>query len=106
MHWGHILVALSAMAASKLDKVVFVIAGSDPRKPSMTSEETRHHLGRSVIEMFHPLFAYSPLALGTDLDGETNLARLLKLNSHQPMDVFYIAGGDHYRRQTAGETSR
>jgi nicotinic acid mononucleotide adenylyltransferase len=100
MHWGHILVALSAMVQMKLDKVVFVIAGRDRRKPSMTSEETRHYLGRAVIESFHPLFAYSPLALGTDLDGEANLGRLLKLNRQQAMEICYIAGGDHYQRTT------
>jgi nicotinic acid mononucleotide adenylyltransferase len=101
MHWGHILVALSAMVQVKLDKIIFVIAGRDRRKPSMTSEETRHHLGQSVIESFHPLFAYSPLALGTDLDGETNLGRLLNLNWQQPLEVYYVAGGDHYQRTTS-----
>jgi hypothetical protein len=53
-----------------------------------------------VIESFHPLFAYSPLALGTDFDGETNLGRLLKLNRQQALEIFYIAGGDHYQRTT------
>jgi len=100
MHWGHILVGLTAMASMRLDKMIFIIAGADPRKPSMTPAETRHRLGRSVIETFHPLFAYSPLALGNDLDGETNLGRLLKLNSHQAMEIFYVAGADHFRRTT------
>lgn len=100
MHWGHILVALTAMASIRLDKVVFIIAGADGRKPSMLSADTRHRLGRSVIEMFCPLFAYSPLALDTDLDGETNFGRLLRLNSYLRVDAFYIAGADHYRRTT------
>ena len=101
LHWGHILVGLTAIASLSLDKVIYLIAGKDSRKPSLLPEQTRHHLGRSVIETFHPLFAYSPLALGTELDGETNLGRLLKLNAHQPMEAFYIAGADHYRRTTS-----
>ena len=100
LHWGHILVGLSSMAAMRLDKVVFLIAGVDRRKPAMLPAHMRHQLGRSVIETFHPLFAYSSLALGTDLDGETNFERLLKLNAGQRMEAFYIAGADHCRRTT------
>jgi nicotinic acid mononucleotide adenylyltransferase len=101
LHWGHILVGLTAVSSLTLDKVIYVIAGKDSRKPALLPEGIRHHLGRSVIEGFHPLFAYSPLALGTELDGETNLGRLLKLNTRQPMEVFYIAGADHYHRTTS-----
>jgi nicotinic acid mononucleotide adenylyltransferase len=101
LHWGHILVGLTAIASISLDKVVFVIAGADSRKPSMLSADARHRLGRSVIEKFHPLFAYSPLALGKDLDGETNFGRLLSLNPGQRMEAFYVAGADHCRRTTA-----
>ena len=98
IHWGHILVGLTAMASMRLDKVVYVIAGIDPRKPEMVQAGIRHRLGRSVIELFSPFLAYSPLALGTDLDGETNFGRLLALNERQKMDAFYLAGADHYRR--------
>jgi len=100
MHWGHILVGLTAMATMRLDKVIFIIAGADERKPTMVSAETRHRLSRSVLETFHPLFAYCPIALGTNFDGERNFGRLLELNLLQPMEAFYIAGGDHYRRTT------
>jgi nicotinic acid mononucleotide adenylyltransferase len=104
LHWGHILVGLTVMASMSLDKVVFLIAGEDRRKPGMPAAQLRHKLGRSVLETFHPLFAYSSLALGTDLDGETNFGRMLSLNSRQRMEAFYIAGADHYRRTTsAGE---
>jgi len=101
LHWGHILVGLTALASMKLDKVVYIIAGTDSRKPGMVSAAARHRLGRRIIEIFNPLFAYSPLALGADLDGETNFGRLLDLNPRQPFEAFYIAGGDHYRRTTA-----
>jgi nicotinic acid mononucleotide adenylyltransferase len=101
LHWGHILLGLSTMVSLRLDKVVFVIAGTDSRKPSMLPAEIRHQLGRSVIETFAPVFAYSSLALSTGLDGETNFGRLLSLNSRQRMEAFYIAGADHYRRSNA-----
>ena len=104
MHWGHILVGLAVMAVLKLDKIVFVIAGKDDRKPLMTAPETRHQLGISVLENFAPIFEYSPIALGTSLDGETNFGRILALNTHQRMETWYIAGMDHYRRKnSAGE---
>jgi len=101
LHWGHVLVGLTAMGIMGLDKIIFLIAGVDSRKPSMLSAVARHRLGRSAIEIFHPLFAYSSLALRTSLDGETNFERLLGLNSRQRIDAFYIAGADHYRRTTA-----
>ncbi len=99
LHWGHLLVGLSALVAMRLDKVIFVVAGQDPRKPSMPPPEIRHRLARHVIETFEPFLAYSPIALGTDFDGETNLGRLFTLNAGLPMHAFYIAGADHYRRR-------
>jgi hypothetical protein len=99
LHWGHILVGLSALVLLKLDQVVFVIAGTDPRKPTMVPAEIRHRLARTVIDTFEPFFTYSPIALGTDLDGETNLGRLFALNSCQPIHAYYIAGSDHCRRR-------
>ena len=104
MHWGHILVGCAATAFLKLDKVVFVVAGNDPRKPSMAPAETRHLLARSVLEPFSPILEYSPIALGTSLDGESNFGRLLALNERQPMKAYYIPGMDHYRRlNSAGD---
>jgi nicotinic acid mononucleotide adenylyltransferase len=100
IHWGHILVGLTALATLRLDKVIFIIAGTDRRKPFMVPAETRHRLGRLAVETFSPLFEYSPLALDTDLDGETNFGRLLMLNSRQSLQAYYIAGADHYRRKT------
>ena len=97
-HWGHLLCALSAMTFAKLDKVVFVIAGTDRRKPWLSDSDVRQQLGRSVIDLFKPLFASSPIALGTDLDGESNCFRLLALNPDQQIDAFYVAGTDHCRR--------
>ncbi|MGO9411968.1 MAG: hypothetical protein ACLQCB_14620 [Spirochaetia bacterium] len=99
LHWGHLLVGLSALVLMRLDRVVFVIAGTDPRKPFLLAPEIRHPLARTVIEAFHPFFAYSPIALGTDLDGETNLGRLFALNPSLSVHAFYIAGSDHCRRR-------
>ena len=39
LHWGHLLVGLSALVLMRLDRVVFVIAGTDPRKPFLLAPE-------------------------------------------------------------------
>jgi nicotinic acid mononucleotide adenylyltransferase len=86
------------MACLQLDKVVYVISGRDPRKPDMCCADQRYIMARDTLKLFGPLFACSSLARYSGCDGETNLFRFLKLNRQQPMDLFYIAGGDHYRR--------
>jgi len=96
LQWGHILIALTAMAELQLDKVVFVLAGDDARKPDMTEADFRHPMGRAVLDTFSPLFDYSSIAVGTTLDGETNIMRMLQLNPGQSIHAFYIVGGDHY----------
>ena len=98
LHWGHILCGFSCLADMKLDKVVFIIADRDPRTPCLTAAEIRHRVARAVLKQFEPLFAYSPIALGTNYDGERNVIRLLDLNSHQKIEAFYMAGADHFRR--------
>ena len=98
LHWGHVLIGLRAMAGLQLDKVVYVISGRDKRKPGMGFADMRYIKARDMLKLFGPLFACSSLARHSGCDGETNLFRFLKLNRQQPMDMFYIAGGDHYRR--------
>ncbi|MBI2363020.1 MAG: hypothetical protein HYV15_06530, partial [Elusimicrobia bacterium] len=95
--WAHLLIGLRAMAAFRLDKVVYVLAGDDPRKPSMTPVSARHPMGRAVLDQFAPLFEYSAIAVGTTDDGGTNICRMLALNKRQRMKAFYLVGGDHYR---------
>lgn len=98
LHWGHVLIGLRAMARLHLDKVVYVTAGRDSRKPGMAAADLRFIMARDLLKLFGCLFACSPLALASGCDGETNLFRFLRLNRQQPMDVYYIAGGDHCRR--------
>ena len=86
------------MALHKLDKVIYVISGSDSRKPDLLRADVRHTMGRDILRLFHPLFVYSPLALDNTLDGETNIFRILQLNPGQKVDAFFIAGSDHYHR--------
>jgi hypothetical protein len=95
--WGHLLIALRAVGDLGVDKVVFVLAGDDPRKPTMTPVERRHPMGRDVLAIFEPFFAYSPIAVGTTLDGETNIFRILALNPERRVDAWYMVGDDHYR---------
>lgn len=95
--WGHLLIALRAVGDLGVDKVVFVLAGDDPRKPTMTPVVTRHPMGREVLKVFAPFFDYSPIAVGTTLDGETNIFRILALNPERRVDAWYMVGDDHYR---------
>lgn len=95
--WGHLLIALRAVGELGVDKVVFVLAGDDPRKPTMTPVEHRHPMGREVLGVFAPFFEYSPIAVGTTLDGETNIFRILALNPRQGVEAWYMVGDDHYR---------
>jgi nicotinic acid mononucleotide adenylyltransferase len=97
-HWMHLLSGLRATALNKLDKVVYVISGSDSRKPDLLRADIRHRMGKDVLRLFSPLFAYSSIALDNSLDGETNIFRILQLNPGQRVDAFYIAGTDHYYR--------
>jgi nicotinic acid mononucleotide adenylyltransferase len=97
-HWGHLLVGLSAIARFKLDKVIYIIACHDARKPEMTPPAARHAMGRSILSMFTPLFDYSDAAMEGDLDGESSLFKVLASLPAQRINAFYIAGSDHCRR--------
>jgi len=97
-HWAHFLIGLSVMAEFKLDKVIFIIAGFDSRKPALAPAVIRHGMGKEVLKIFAPLFGYSSIAMGSNCDGESNLFRILDLNHDQKIEAFYIAGGDHYHR--------
>lgn len=97
-HWAHLICGLSAIARFKLDKVIYVIAGDDPRKPNLVPAEIRHSIGEEALKAFSPLLEYSPVSLGTSLDGEASLFKTLHLNPNQRVDAFYIVGTDHYHR--------
>jgi len=101
-HWAHLLGGLLAMESFALDKIIFVIAGKDSRKPDMAPEALRHSMAISVLKLFHPLFEYSPIALGEAASGEENLFSILGMNPHQRIHAFYLAGGDHYHRYHPG----
>jgi hypothetical protein len=97
-HWMHVLSGLKVMALHRLDKVIYVIAGSDARKPGLLRADVRHHMARDVLRIFFPLLAYSPVALDSAMDGETSIFRILQLNPRHEVDAFYIAGADHHNR--------
>ncbi len=101
-HWGHILIGLTAIARLKLDKIIYAIAGNDVRKPDLAPAAIRHPMAQDVLRCFEPLFEYSPVAYSTDNDGEKNLFSFLRLNAEQKIDVWYIAGADHYRKTYPG----
>jgi nicotinic acid mononucleotide adenylyltransferase len=98
IHWAHLLGGLFAMETFELDKIIYVIAGSDPRKPGMTPAATRHAMARPLLELFSPLFECSSIALGGSSTGEENLFRILGMNPCRRIHAYYIAGSDHYHR--------
>jgi nicotinic acid mononucleotide adenylyltransferase len=100
LHWLHLLGGLAAMERFRLDRVLYIVAGSDPRKPEMAPETARHRIVKDVLRLFCPLLKYSPAARGGSLDGEEHVFRILSLAQGAlaaPIHVFYIAGSDHFR---------
>jgi len=102
LHWAHLIGGLIATKSFGLDKVIYVIAGDDPRKPFMASAKIRYQIARSVLRQFHPLFECSSIAQGGAACGEESLFRLLALNPGQRIHAFYIAGSDHAYREDPG----
>ncbi len=100
LHWAHLLSGLAAMQRLCLDKVVYVIAGSDPRKPDLASEVLRHLVSQEVLRLFRPLFECSSIALGSSLPGEVNVFRIMASHGRRPLHAFYLAGSDHCHRLT------
>lgn len=98
LHWGHLLTALAAMAVLALDRVVFLVQGTDRRKSlSRLTEPHRHEMAKDVLELLWPLGVYSNLGRGSDVRGERSVFRLLKLQPRCPLRVFYLVGANHHR---------
>lgn len=95
IHWGHILIGLTAVARLSLDRVVYIVSGAKARKPDMVQPVVRHAMTRSVLKMFYPLLGFSDVGLGYAFDDMTNFFRFLDLNREQKMTAVYIAGLDH-----------
>lgn len=98
LHWMHLIGGLSAMSHLQLDKVIYVIAGSDCRKTNLLPAVTRHLMAARVLNAFSPFFACTPISMESSLPGEVNIFRLLQLNRGLKIQAFYIAGTDHCRR--------
>jgi hypothetical protein len=81
-HWARLLGGLIVMERFLLDKVIFVIAGQDSRRPKIAPEDIRHSMAKEVLELFHPLFEYSSIALGTTTSGEENLFKIQPCSRH------------------------
>jgi nicotinic acid mononucleotide adenylyltransferase len=97
-HWIHLLGGLSAISQFQLDKVIYIIAGSDPRKANLLPAALRHQMGRKLLGAFSPFLAYSPISLESSLPGEVSVFQLLQLNAGRKIQAFYLAGTDHCRR--------
>ena len=101
LHWAHLLTAFEAMAQLALDKVVFIVAGADPRKPELTEVNVRHTMAKNALNMFGDYCRYSDIAMQGNDDGETNVFRELKRNPHLAITAFYLVGSDHFNWQVS-----
>jgi hypothetical protein len=72
----HLIGGLMAIARFRLDKIVYIIAGEDARKPHLLPIPIRHQMGKEVLASFAPYFEYSA----------------------QRIHAFYLAGSYHYQR--------
>jgi hypothetical protein len=105
LHWGHVLFPLAAIAELSLDRVVLVVQGGDPRQGAALDETLRHRhqLAREVLVLLEPLVDYSAVGRSNARTGESNLFELIRLNADRRMQIWYMAGCDHYRcRDDAG----
>jgi len=98
LHWMHLIGGLAAISDLRLDKLIYAIAGSDPRKSNLAPGTTRHLMAARVLKAFSPFLTCTPISLESSLPGEVNVFRLLQLNSQSKIHAFYIAGTDHYQR--------
>lgn len=98
LHWMHVLGGLGAMERFRLDRVVYIVAGGDPRKPMLAAEHIRHGIAADVLALFEPLLGYSAIARRASRPGEENVFRLIGSLGGGAIHAFYIAGSDHYHR--------
>ena len=98
LHWMHLIGGLAAISDLRLDKLIYVVAGSDPRKSNLVPATTRHLMAARVLKVFSPFLTWTPISLESSLPGEVNVFRLLQFNSRLRIQAFYLAGTDHYRR--------
>lgn len=103
-HWGHIMAAFDALVDYKLDKVIFVSNGDDPRKPNMLSVDKRYSMIEDIVDLFYPFFEFSEIAREPYFDedvpmiGECTLFRFFKINPDSEIVAYYFAGSDHLNR--------
>jgi nicotinic acid mononucleotide adenylyltransferase len=103
-HWAHILTAIDAIAEYKLDKVIFLVNGTDPRKPDLIDLKYRYEMMHNAADIFAPFLTFSNIAEEPYMDkalpliGEFTLFKFLKLNNKTKMNIYYIAGSDHLNR--------
>jgi hypothetical protein len=121
VHGGHMEPAFSALfniiqkaevkgkeiqKALNVDKIYFIIAAEDVRKPDLLPEAVRYPMFQYYINRYPDLFEFCGIAKGTGYDGETNIFRLMELNKDLEADWFYMVGSDHafvYKEKVTGK---
>jgi hypothetical protein len=92
LQWCHVLAAFAAMAALKIDHVVFIITDEDSHASAFLPAETRHAMAADVLARFSPLLQYSPLRCAKG-DGRVGaFLRFLQVNRRQPMKMHLLCG--------------
>ncbi len=97
-HWAHLLIGLSALTEFKLDKVSSQSLVLTQGNPILSRWQSDMPWEKKYSKFLIPFSVIPPSRSGNDVDGESNLFRLLSLNPEQRIEAFYIAGGDHYHR--------
>ena len=100
IHWGHLLTAFKALAKFKLDKIVFICGGYDPRKPKLLPPSIRYPMIEIALKIFNNLFELSDIPLNSEYatkQGEINIFNELNLQKYSKSVIpYYIVGSDHF----------
>jgi nicotinic acid mononucleotide adenylyltransferase len=96
IQWGHLIVALNALAQFDVSKVIFLASGPDERKPVLSNTmNEREEMAKDLLSKFGGLFEYSSISMEDPADGETQIWKLMELNKDVNLTVGYVVGNDH-----------
>jgi hypothetical protein len=103
IHWGDLLSGLSAMAAARLDKILFVLAPDSCPPSDLYPEEMRRSAAAEAIALFQPLFALVPAFSGKSPSAPACFFRLLGLNGQQKVEAWYISKDECASRESPAQ---
>lgn len=95
IHYGHLFIAEEARVRFRLEKILFVPAGTPPHKKENELSPAKHRYAMTVIAIYgNPAFACTPIEI--DRKGVSyTIDTLVQLRKEYPEDeFFYITGID------------